>query len=111
MKINKAVHGEVMVITIEEKEANLSNSEQFKAQVIQEIAAGRHRLIISFGNVEYLDSSFLGALVAILKALLPYEGKLVLSGMNGDIVNLFELTRLDKIFVLKENTDLALKEF
>lgn len=111
MKINKAVHGEVMVITIEEKEANLSNSEQFKTQVIQEIAAGRHRLIISFIHVEYLDSSFLGALVAILKALLPYEGRLVLSGMNGDIVNLFELTRLDKIFVLKENTDLALKEF
>ncbi|MEJ2880827.1 STAS domain-containing protein [Pedobacter sp. GR22-6] len=111
MKIRKQQIDEIMAIIIEEKEANLSKSEHFKELVLQEVNAGRRKLIISFVNVDYIDSSFLGALVAILKSLLPLNGKLVLFGMNGDILNLFQLTRLDKIFTLKNGLEDALKEF
>lgn len=111
MKIRKQQIDEVLAIIIEEKEANLSKSEQFKELVLQEVNSGNRKLMISFVNVDYIDSSFLGALVAILKALLPLEGKLVLFGMNSDILNLFQLTRLDKIFTLKNSLEDALKEF
>ena len=111
MKIRKQQIDEVTAIIIEEKEANLSKSEHFKELVLQEVNTGRRKLIISFVNVDYIDSSFLGALVAILKSLLPLDGKLVLFGMNDDILNLFQLTRLDKIFTLKNNLEDALKEF
>jgi len=111
MKIRKQQIDEVLAIIIEEKEANLSKSEHFKELVLHEINGGARKLIISFVNVDYIDSSFLGALVAILKSLLPLEGKLVLFGMNDDILNLFQLTRLDKIFVLKNNLEDALIEF
>ncbi|HKG08672.1 MAG TPA: STAS domain-containing protein [Pedobacter sp.] len=102
---------DVDMITIEEKEANLSQSEHFKKLILQDIRQGSRKIIISFSNVEYVDSSFLGALVAILKELLPHNGKLVLIGLNDDIVNLFQLTRLDKIFILKNDLDAAIKEF
>lgn len=111
MKTRKQKIDDVLAIVIEEREANLSRSEQFKELVLQEINAGERKLIISFVNVDYVDSSFLGALVAILKSLLPLEGKLILIGMNDDIVNLFQLTRLDKIFILKDSLENALKEF
>ena len=111
MKISKQQSGDINVITIEEKEANLSNSDEFKELILKEISAGSRKLIISFKQVEYLDSSFLGALVAILKALLPYNGKLILTDMNDDIVNLFQLTRLDKIFILHNDLENAVKEF
>jgi len=106
----KSISG-IRLITIEEKEANLSNSELFKKAVKDDIEAGEKKIVVSFENVEYLDSSFLGALVAILKALLPENGKLVLINMNDDILNLFQLTRLDKIFILKTDLEDALKEF
>lgn len=111
MKISKQQSGDIDVITIEEKEANLSNSDEFKELILEEITSGTRKLIISFKQVEYLDSSFLGALVAILKALLPYNGKLILTDMNDDIVNLFQLTRLDKIFILHNDLENAVKEF
>lgn len=111
MKIRKQQIDEVLAIIIEEKEANLSKSEHFKELVLQEISNSNKKLIVSFVNVDYVDSSFLGALVAILKSLLPVEGKLVLFGMNEDILNLFKITRLDKIFVLKLTLEEALKEF
>lgn len=111
MKITKQKIEDVLVITIEEREANLSKSEQFKELVLQEISTGERKIIVSFKNVDYVDSSFLGALVAVLKSLLPLNGKLVLIAMNDDITNLFQLTRLDKIFILKENLETALTEF
>jgi anti-sigma B factor antagonist len=111
MKTNKKEIGNVVLITIEDKEANLSNSDRFKAMILDEVAKGAINLIISFENVEYVDSSFLGALVAILKQLLPLKGKLTLINLNGDILNLFELTRLDKVFALKSSLDDALLDY
>jgi anti-sigma B factor antagonist len=111
MKLNKEQINDVLVIVIENKEANLSKSEFFKELVFDDIASGARNIIISFKNVEYLDSSFLGALVAILKKLLPLKGKLVLTDLNEDIMNLFELTRLDKIFILKSNVEVSLQDF
>jgi len=111
MKISKQTITDVLIITIENKEANLSKSEQFKELVFEEITNGARNLIISFKNVEYLDSSFLGALVAILKHLIPLKGKLVITDLNEDILNLFELTRLDKIFNLQTNVEASLQNF
>lgn len=111
MKLSKQTINDVLVIVIENKEANLSKSEQFKELIFEDIDNGGHKLIISFQNVEYLDSSFLGALVAILKKLLPLKGQLVLTHLNEDILNLFELTRLDKIFTIENNLEISLQKF
>ena len=111
IKTTKENIGDVLVIKINEKEANLSKSELFKEFVITELKAGSTNIIISFEGVEYLDSSFLGALVGILKTLLPLNGTLYLTDMNYDIINLFELTRLNQIFDLKSTVKLALDEF
>lgn len=101
----------LVLLTIVEKDANLTRSDRFKEIVLNEIESGSRNLIISFENVEYLDSSFLGALVAILKNLVPKNGKLTLIALNSDIRNLFELTRLDKIFDLKDSLKSALEGF
>lgn len=111
MEVKKEDYTDVTVLTIVGTDANLSRSELFKDFVFEEIDSGARKIVISFENVEYLDSSFLGALVAILKHLVPHEGKLILVELNNDIQNLFELTRLDKIFTLRNSLETALKEF
>ncbi|WP_432710913.1 STAS domain-containing protein [Pedobacter sp.] len=111
MKLTKETIDNVLVIVIENKEANLSKAEQFKELMLHEVEIGARELIISFRNVEYLDSSFLGALVAVLKKLLPLNGKLVLTELNEDILNLFTLTRLDKIFTLRSTLETSLENF
>lgn len=111
MKLTKETIDNILVIVIENKEANLSKAEQFKELMLQEIERGARQLIISFKNVEYLDSSFLGALVAVLKKLLPLNGKLVITELNEDILNLFTLTRLDKIFTLRSTVETSLENF
>src|SRR4051812_47372659 len=111
MNLSKEKVNGILVVTIEEKEANLSKSDRFKELIVDEINLGERKLVVSFKNVEYLDSSFLGALVGILKILLPLSGKLVITDLNADIENLFELTRLNKIFVIKNNLATAMLDF
>lgn len=101
----------ILLIYIEERDANLAIAEQFKQLVLQRIASGETKLIISFKYVSYLDSSFLGTLVSILKNLLPIQGKVVMIELNADILSLFEITRLDKVFLLRESLEKALEEF
>jgi anti-sigma B factor antagonist len=111
MNVKRQNIEDVVLLTIIDKDANLTKSENFKQIVFKEIESGTRNLIISFENVEYLDSSFLGALVAILKNLVPKNGKLTLIELNNDIRNLFELTRLDKIFNLMNSLETAIEDF
>lgn len=111
MDLKKENIKDISVLTIIGKDANLSKSEIFREYVFGELEAGARNIVISFENVEYLDSSFLGALVAILKKVVANEGKLVLIELNKDIQILFELTRLDRIFILRDSLETAINEF
>jgi len=111
MNVTKQNIDDLLILIIVDKDANLTKSENFKEIVFKEIESGSTKIIISFEHVEYLDSSFLGALVAILKKLVALQGKLTLIELNNDIRNLFELTRLDKIFDLKNSLDTAVEGF
>ena len=59
-------------------------------------------------EVEYIDSSFLGALVSSLKHVISFKSDIILVGMRKDIVNLFALIRLDKVFKIYDNFNDAL---
>lgn len=101
----------VTIIGIEERDANLSVADEFKVQILEKIAAGKHKFVFSFKKVTYVDSSFLGALVSILKSLLPVGGKVVLIDVNSNIQSLFEITRLDKVFVIENSLEHAQAHF
>ena len=107
----KAIDNNICLVTIEDTEANLNIADDFKAKMIQKINDGEKRLIISLEKVSYIDSSFLGALVSTLKALLPVNGKMVLIEVNSNIYSLFEITRLNKVFVVKNSLEEAIAEF
>lgn len=66
------------------------------------IESGHKQFTINLRDVEYIDSSGLGVLVAIQKKVLPKEGQVILTGARGVVKELFELTRLNKVFMMKE---------
>jgi anti-sigma B factor antagonist len=62
------------------------------------IESGHYRFVVDLANVTYIDSSGLGVLVAIHKNVLQNNGRVKLTGLHGDVLELFELTRLTKVF-------------
>jgi len=91
------------VATILIAEANLDHSAKFKEQLIKLIDEGKQKIVVSFDLVTYVDSSFLGALVAALKHAIANDAEIIVACLNKDVEDLFKLIRLDKVFTIIPN--------
>ncbi|HWR08903.1 STAS domain-containing protein [Sporomusa sp.] len=69
-----------------------------RAKLIEYIDKGFKRFIITMQNVDYIDSSGLGVLVAVQKRAVQNGGGVAIKGIKGIVKELFELTRLNKVF-------------
>ena len=72
----------------------------FKQQVVALVQGGERRIVVDLSAVDFLDSSGLGALVSVLKAL-GGQGALAVCGPKGSVLSLFKLTRMDKVFAIE----------
>jgi len=91
-------HNSYTVATLLIKEANLDVAEQFKTEMLQLVDKGISQIVVNFENVVYVDSSFLGALVSVLKYAMSKGGDIAVAKLNKDINNLFSLIRMNKVF-------------
>lgn len=72
---------------------------------------GSRKLLLNFGNVEYLSSAALGKLITLNKKLLNAKGKLILCNIDSQIHEVFEITKLDKFFKIIKDEQTALQAF
>lgn len=109
MQIATMRQGNVLVITVGEPRLDARGAGSFRELVAEFIRAGHRRIVLNLAAVEFIDSSGLGALVAILKTIGP-RGELVLCGIRESIARLFQLTRMDKVFVIRSGQEEALSK-
>ena len=64
-------------------------------------------LVIDFCKVQFLSSATLGLLVRVSKKVYESGGKLRLCGINRKILEIFKITRLDKVFEIIEDREKA----
>ena len=107
--VNKA--DDILVVVLENKRATVDISGNFKDKVNEEIEQGSFKVIVDLSIVEYVDSSFLGALVAGLKRATMKNGDLKLVSLQPPVRAMFDLTRLYRIFDIYETMDDAVKSF
>ena len=72
---------------------------------------GRRKLLLNFGNVEYLSSAALGKLITLNKKLQAVNGRLVLCNIDPQIYEVFEITKLNKLFNIQKEEQAALQAF
>ncbi len=68
-------------------------------------------ILISFANVDHLSSAALGALITINNKIKAKDGRLRLANINDQILEVFQITRLDRLFQIHETTDIAIESF
>jgi anti-sigma B factor antagonist len=89
----------------------VGNRQELKDLVNQALDAGSRKFLIDFSRTGYIDSSGLGALVALAKRVRELGGEIRLSGLNEDLRSLFELTKLDTLFAIADTPEQALAGF
>ncbi|MCA9097748.1 MAG: STAS domain-containing protein [Planctomycetaceae bacterium] len=72
-------------------------------------ADDRKKIVLDFSNVEYLSSAALGKLITLDKKVKSAKGKLRLCNIRPDIYEVFAITRLNKLFDIRETQDQALQ--
>jgi anti-sigma B factor antagonist len=81
------------------------NRQELKHTVLDEIERGERRFRIDFGQASFIDSSGLGVLVSLEKAVRAQGGALRLANLNEELRTLFTLTKLDLLFQLRDDDD------
>ncbi|MFP7675411.1 STAS domain-containing protein [Marivita sp. S0852] len=79
---------------------------QFKEDMRAITAGFDGRIILDLANVEFIDSSGLGAVVASMKQLRP-DQSLELAALQPIVEKVFRLTRMDTIFAIHASADHA----
>lgn len=74
---------------------------QIRESLIGYIEKGHKIFVVDLGSVDYIDSSGLGTLVAIQKRALQNGGSVIIRNLQGLVKDLFELTRLTKVFEIQ----------
>jgi anti-sigma B factor antagonist len=74
---------------------------QIRESLIGYIEKGHKTFVVDLGSVDYIDSSGLGTLVAIQKRALQNGGSVIIKNLKGLVKDLFELTRLTKVFEIQ----------
>lgn len=73
--------------------------------------AGRRKILLNFGNVEYLSSAALGKLIALKRKVDSVGGRLILCNIDAQIYEVFEITKLNKLFNIHKEEQAALQAF
>ena len=72
---------------------------------------GRKKVLLNFQNVEFMSSAALGKLITLHRKLQGAGGKLVLCKIAKDILDVFRITKLDKILDIKPDEQAGLQAF
>ena len=100
--------GDVTVVDVD-GQLIVGNRQELKQRVLEELEGGERKFVVDFANTGYIDSSGLGVLVSLSKKIREQGGELRLAGLNEDLRTLFELTKLDTLFVIADSRDEALQ--
>lgn len=98
---------QVAVILLKVKRLDASAAPSFKQAVLSVIESGESRLVLDLTEVVFIDSSGLGAMVSVLKAL-GGRGMITLCNASVGVLSLFRLTRMDKVFPILPSRDEAI---
>ena len=112
MELTRSQIGSVLVLAFAEPiSLEGENSERFKEKIRATIAEGRRNLVVDLRQVEFIDSSGLGALISALKILRASGGDLRLACPSEAVRSVLELTRLLRVFDVHPEAESALRSF
>jgi anti-anti-sigma factor len=68
-------------------------------------------VVLDFSTVKFMASAMLGKLVQLQKKCQEYKAKLKLAAVSPDILEVFKITKLNKVFDIQPDEATARKSF
>ena len=102
-----------MVIKPNAPRVDIEVAAQFRHALLQLVEQGHRSLVVDMSEVNFIDSSGLGALVSALKALKTRDraGDIRLANVQQPVVALLEIIRLQRVFTSYPSVEQAVSSF
>ncbi len=94
------------IISVQSTRIDATVAVRFKDAMRARIADAPEQVVLDLTQVEFIDSSGLGAIVATMKALGAHH-KMALAGFTPMVERVFHLTRMDTVFDMFPTLDAA----
>ena len=88
---------------------NTENVDDFKEKIDNIINSSIKKYIIDFQELNYLNSVGTSVIAFALKKTKKFQGDIKLINLSSSILELFEITRLAKVFDIYNSEDEAIK--
>ncbi len=91
-------------------EIDMQTSPRMREELRNLVAKKPERIVVNLSDVKYIDSSGLATLVECLQSTRKTGSKLILTGMNDNVRDIFDLSGLNRVFTIVDTEDEALAQ-
>ena len=98
MRIETEQRGGKTILTLKEERVDAHNSGELKERILKLFEAGARDVVLDLHEVQFIDSSGLGALLSGHRNALQRSAGFALAGLQPRVRSMFELTRLHRVF-------------
>ena len=109
MNLSSRIEANLQIIHVSESRIDSALALAFKDAMRKATEDGPDIVILELSEVQFIDSSGLGAVVASMKQLGRHR-KLALAGLTPTVEKVFRLTRMDSVFPLYATLATALDD-
>ncbi|WP_309383899.1 STAS domain-containing protein [Cerasicoccus frondis] len=94
-------HGEELVLSLQTSHLEAANAAEFKQELKSVRFPQNGKVLVDCDQLEFIDSSGLGALLHLNNALHPDIRPLALRNVHPEVMSVLELLRLNSVFALE----------
>ena len=110
MRFETKPESDVLVITIPVETLDAANSGEFKQDIVP-IIESQVKVVLDLSNLNFIDSSGLGAILSSLRRISSAGGQLKLCGLQPRVQSVFTLVRMNQVFDILANCEDAVISF
>lgn len=107
----KEVVGDITIIKVNLPRATFKEAQIFRDKILYDILTNKFKIIIDLSLCEYIDSTFLGALVIALKKMYERSGEIKYVIPKPEALYLLKLTGLFSVLNLYRTKEDAVDSF
>jgi anti-sigma B factor antagonist len=110
MKITEEKKNDVLICR-PEGEININTSPELRKAFDKFTSSNEKKILMDFARVSYIDSSGLATIIELLQRLKKTGGKFRIFNLDQKVKNIFEVTKLHKLFEIFDTEQAALNNF
>ena len=102
---------DVTIMRVKDTRLDSRLSSLYKQEFVAMKDEGIMQLVVDLSEVEFIDSSGLGALLLGRRLFTADDGDLRIIGAHEKVLHMFKIAKLDRVFEFFDNQDAAVKSF